>query len=103
MAARAIVSSIRQYSHSNSIKLRRITIIDHQVQIKRMSKRVQKYQRQIQAKPSNQIDLDLDEGISFTNIFGVPKITQAISSSSDSDDNDQPEEYVLPYIDQAKS
>ena len=103
MAARAIVSSIHQFSHSTSSKLRRIIIVDHQAQIKRMSKRVQQYQRQIQTK-SNHIDLDADAGLSFTNIFGVPKITQTISSSSESDDdNNQPEEYTLPYIDQARS
>jgi alpha-D-ribose 1-methylphosphonate 5-triphosphate diphosphatase PhnM len=106
MTTRAMFSAIRQFSQNPSVKLKRIIIVDHQVQIKRMSKRVKKYQKQNQTKSStnnNNIDLDKDDGQSFTNIFGIPKISEVVSSSSESDDEIEPEEYVLPYIDQAKS
>ena len=102
MTARAMLSSIRQFSHSGSTKLKRIIIIDHEVKIKRMSQRVKKYQNQIQTKPSNNIDLDADGGLSFTNLFGVPKIPET-TSTSESDEDNEPEEYILPYIDHAKS
>jgi hypothetical protein len=101
MTNRAMVSSIRQFSHNPSIKLKRIVLIDHHVRIKRMSKRVKKYQNQIQPT-NNNIDLDADSGLSFTNIFGVPKLPELVSTS-ESDDDVEPEEYDLPYVDQAKA
>ncbi len=105
MAARAMVSSIRQFSQISSIKLKRILVIDHHVQIKRMSKRVKKFQNQLKTKPTinNNIDLDADEGLSFTNIFGVPKISELGSTTSESEDEIEPEEYEHPYADLAKS
>jgi len=105
MAARAMVSSIRQFSQISSIKLKRILVIDHHVQIKRMSKRIKKFQNQVQSKSSvnNNIDLDTDDGLSFTNIFGIPKMPEIVSTTSESEDEIEPEEYKLPYTDHAKS
>jgi hypothetical protein len=105
MTNRAMVSSILQFSHSTPIKLKRIVIIDHHVQIKRMSKRVKKFQNQLKTKPTinNNIDLDADEGLSFTNIFGVPKISELGSTTSESEDEIEPDEYEHPYADLAKS
>jgi hypothetical protein len=105
MAARAMVSSIRQFSQISSIKLKRILIIDHRVQIKRMSKRIKKFQNQVQSKSSvnNNIDLDIEDGLSFANIFGIPKMPEIVSTTSESDDEIEPEEYKLPYTDHAKS
>ncbi len=105
MTIRAMISSIRQFSQSSSVKLKRIIIIDNHTRIKRMSKRVKKFQNQFQTKSSNNnhIDLDNDEGQSFTNIFGVPKIPEIISTTSESDDDIEPEEYQLPYVDHAKA
>ena len=106
MTIRAMFSAIRQFSHSPAIKLKRINIIDHQVRIKRMSKRVKKYQNQLRKTTTNNpnnIDLDADDGQSFTNIFGVPKIPEIVSTTSESDDEMEPEEYELPYVDHAKA
>jgi hypothetical protein len=105
MTNRAMVSSIRQFSHTALVKLKRIVIVDHHIPIKRMSKRVKKYQNQIQSKSSmnSNIDLDADDGQSFTNIFGVPKIPEIVSTTSESEDDIEPEEYELPYVDHAKS
>jgi hypothetical protein len=104
MAARAMVSAIRQFSQNSSVKLKRIVIVDHQIQIKRMSKRVKKYQNQTKLPTGNNIDLDKDDGHSFANIFGIPKLPEVVgSSSNESDDEMEPEEYSLPYIDHAKS
>ncbi|CAF2428088.1 unnamed protein product [Rotaria sp. Silwood2] len=99
MAARAMITAIRQYSQNLSTRLKRILIVDHQVQIRRMSKRVKKYQKQLQIKEllNNNIDLDTDDGHSFTYIFGVPRIPEIASSSSESDDDIEPEDYQLPY------
>lgn len=109
MAVRAMVSTIHQFSQVPSIKLKRIFIIDHYAQIKRMSRRVKKYQNQIQLKNAsnnnpNNIDLDADQGhSSFAHIFGVPQIPEVVSSTSESDDEAEPEEYRTPYVDHAKS
>ncbi len=105
MAARAMISSIRQFSQISSIKLKRIIIIDHHVQIKRLSKRIKKFQNQVPSKSSvnHNIDLDAEEGLSFTNIFGVPKMPEIVSTTSESDDDIEPEEYKLPYTDHAKA
>jgi hypothetical protein len=105
MTVRAMVSAIRQFSQNVSIKLKRIIIVDHQVQMKRMNKRVKKYQKQVQTKmtSNNSIDLDTDTtGNSFANIFGVPKIPEIVSTTSESDDDIELEEYQLPYTDLAK-
>lgn len=103
MTVRAMISSIRQFSRNGTGKLQRIVIIDHHSSIKRMSKRVKKYQNQFPSKTStNKIDFDLDDGQSFTNIFGVPKLPEIVSSTSDSE-NDEGEEYQLPYVDHAKA
>lgn len=101
-----MLTAIRLFSQNLSIKLRRCLIIDHYMQINRLSKRVKIYQNQVQGKAStsNTIDLDSDTGQSFVNIFGVPKIPAIASTSSESDDADnEPEEYLMPYIDRAKS
>lgn len=104
MTVRAMVCAFRQFSRNSSIKLKRIIVVDHQVQIKRMNERVKKYQTQTQLKntANNNIDLDADDGHSFTNIFGVPKVPEMIPSSSESDDGLESEE-ELPYTDHAKS
>ncbi|CAF3412168.1 unnamed protein product [Rotaria sp. Silwood1] len=101
MTFRAMISAIRQYSQNSSITLKRIIIVDHQIQIKRMSKRVEKYQKQLQ-KPishnnNNNIDLNTGDRHSFAYIFGVPKISEVTSSASDTDDDIEPEDYQLPY------
>ncbi|CAF0719495.1 unnamed protein product [Adineta steineri] len=107
MTVRAMVSAFRQFSQNPLIKLKRIIVVDHQVQIKRINKRVKTYQNQnqIQTKSTNNnnIDFDKDDGHSFDNIFGVPKSHENVSSSSESDDDVEGEEYQLPYTDHAKS
>jgi hypothetical protein len=105
MTVRAMVSAIRQFSQTSSVKLKRIIITDHHVRIKRISKQVQKYQNQMETRTTNNynnIDLDDDDGQSFTNIFGVPRIPEIVSTTSESDDEIEPEEYILPYTDHAK-
>ena len=90
MTVRAMVSAIQQYSQNLSSKLKRIIIVDHYEQIKRMSKRVQKYQKQTQAKSSinnDKIDFNNDDEQSFVSVFGVPKISKAVSSNSETDDD----------------
>jgi hypothetical protein len=104
MTVRAMVCAFRQFSQNSSIKLKRIIVVDHQIQIKRMNERVKKYQKEIQSKTTinNNIDFDADDGNSFTKIFGVPKIPEIVSSTSESDDGIDSEEQQLPYIDHAK-
>ncbi|CAF0825398.1 unnamed protein product [Rotaria sordida] len=99
MAVRAMISAIRQYSQNLSIKLKRIIIVDHQIQIKQMNKYMKKYQKQIEKTITinNDIDLDSDDGHSFTYIFGVPKVPEIISSTSESDDDIELEDYQFPY------
>ena len=106
MTTRAMVTAIRQFSQNPSVKLKRIIIADHHGQIKRMNKRVKKYQRQNQTKTNNNnnhIDLDKDDGQSFANIFGIPKIPEVGSSSSESEDEVEADEDLLPYTDHAKA
>ena len=100
-----MISALRHYSQNSPSKLKRFIIVDHQVQINRMSKRVKHYQKQVQTKIplSNSIDLDNDDGHTFADIFGVPRLPRNNSESSDSDEEFEPEEYILPYTDQAKS
>ncbi|CAF3407205.1 unnamed protein product [Rotaria socialis] len=101
MTGRAMICAIRQYSLNSSIKLKRIIIVDYEVQIKRMSKRVKKYHAAVQKSLplTNNIDFDGDDGQSFAYIFGVPKIPEIVSSESESEnDNDiEAEEDQLPY------
>ncbi|UJR38233.1 hypothetical protein I4U23_030906 [Adineta vaga] len=99
MTVRAMVSAFRQFSQNVSIKLRRIIVVDHHVQIKRMSKRVKQYQNRIQMKTNNNIDFDHDDGHSFVSVFGEQKI----SNISSSEDETESEEYQLPYTDHARS
>lgn len=107
MGVRAMISALRQFSQNSSAKLKRFIIVDHQVQIQRMSRRVKKYQKQVQTKISigNNIDLDNDDGHAFAEVFGVPQSVMPVpnSSGSDSEEEVEPEEYILPYIDQARS
>ncbi|CAF3321144.1 unnamed protein product [Rotaria socialis] len=67
MTARAMICAIRQYSLNSSIKLKRIIIVDYEVQIKRMSKHVKKYHAAVQKSLplTNNIDFDGDDGQSF--------------------------------------
>lgn len=102
MTVRAMISAIRQFSLNGTGKLQRIVIIDHHSSIKRLNKCVKKYQKQFPSKSSpNRIDFDLDDGQSFANIFGVPKLPEMISSTSESENDG--EEYQLPYVDHAQS
>ena len=107
MSVRAMISALRQYSQSSSIKLKRFVIVDHQVQINRMSKRVKIYQKRIGTKLqlNNSVDLDNDDGQTFAEIFGVPRLplNNTSNGSSESDEEVEPEEYILPYTDQAKN
>lgn len=106
MAVRAMVSTVRQFSLIPTVKLKRILVIDHHAQIKRISRRVKKYQNQIQSRNlinNSNIDIDGDDERSFANIFGVPQIPEVVSSTSESDDEAEPEEYRFPYVDHAKS
>lgn len=104
MTVRAMVSAVRQYSQNVSMKIKRINIVDHDAQIKRMKKRVNKYLKQTETKltTSDSIDLDDDDGKSFAYIFGVPTIPEILSSSSESDDEIEPEDYQHPYKHQTK-
>ena len=101
MTVRAMLSAIRQFSRTSTGKLTRVSIIDRQPLIKRMSRRVRKYQNQT---ASNNTIIDIDDTQSFTQIFGVPKLPEIVSTTSDSDDEEnESEEYLLPYVDHAKS
>jgi hypothetical protein len=115
MAVRAMISAIRQLSQNPSMRLRRIVVVDHQTRIKSLSKRVKKYQKQSRRQDSakshpsaqlkrvssnaNHIDLDAGDEQSFASAFGVPKIPEVTTGTSDS----EPEEYAVPYTDNAKA
>ena len=104
MTVRAMLSAIRQFSRTSTGKLTRVSIIDRQPLIKRMSRRVRKYQNQTAPTASNNTIIDIDDTQSFTQIFGVPKLPEIVSTTSDSDDEEnESEEYLLPYVDHAKS
>jgi hypothetical protein len=100
MAARAMINSIQQFSQNTSIKLKRILIVDHHTQIKRMSKHMTKFQNQLQRKDSINNNIDLNRVKEQSN---VPKLPENISTASDSDDDNEPEEYQLPYVDRPKA
>ncbi|CAF1605300.1 unnamed protein product [Adineta ricciae] len=103
MAVRAMVSAFRRFSMNSSIKLKRILVVDHHVQITRMSKRVKQYQSRTQTKASTNVNFTVDDEQTFTNVFGVPKVSDVPSSAGESDEETESEEYQLPYTDHARS
>lgn len=107
MTVRAMVSAFRLFSQNPAIKLKRIVVVDHQAQIKRMSKRVKQYQRRVETTPSqhqrHSVDFDTDDGQSFASIFGVRRASKTIASADESDEDADAEEYQLPYTDHARS
>lgn len=99
MTFRAMILAIRQHSKSTSTKLKRIIIVYQPTQIKRINKRMQKYQKNMQKSVTfnDNIDLDNDDEVSFAYLFGVPKIPEITSSSSESDNDTEPNDVHLPY------
>lgn len=103
MAVRAMVSAFRRFSMNPSIKLKRILVVDHHVQINRMSKRVKQYQSRTQTKASTNVNFIADDEQTFASVFGVPKVSDVPSSGGESDEETESEEYQLPYTDHARS
>ena len=108
MTVRAMVCALRQFSQNPSIRLKRFVIVDHYSQIHRISQRVKKYQKitqfsQQQKLINSHIDLDNDDTESFCSIFGVPKIPDVVSSTSESEEEMDSEDYSLPYASHARN